>query len=150
MRERQERTRAAAAQRTEKLGSFNAHPPQEPPILADKMPLGQFEISAFTLGSALVFWPWHLCDLVSRLLFYRNSRHHGSDLISCLAMTLLQEIPERIDKNVIGGRSLVLPDTADIADPAYGCPFFGSQTNSGPQSIIRDVFLSRAHDSDCS
>jgi hypothetical protein len=30
----------------------------------------------------------------------------------------------------------------------YGCPFISGETNGSPLGIVRDVFLSGAHDSD--
>jgi hypothetical protein len=101
------------------------------------------------LGSPLVFQLWHHRDFVSRALVYRNGRYHGPNLIFGLALSFLQEIPERIDNNVIAGSSLVLLGPADLTDPAYSCPVFGCEANRGPASIVRDVLLSRAHGSDC-
>lgn len=103
---------------------------------------------ALAVGSPPVFRPWHLRDFTLRAVVYRNGRYHSPNLIFGLALSLRQEIPERVDKNVVAGSSLVLLGPADLADPAYGCPIFGCEADRGPVSIVRDVFFSRAHGSD--
>ena len=96
-------------------------------------------------GSALAFWLRHLCDFALLRALYRNGRYHGPNLVFGLTLSLLQEIPERIDEDVIAGRPLVFLGPADLANPPYRCPVFGGETNGSPVSLIRDVFFSRAH-----
>lgn len=103
----------------------------------------------FALGLPFVFRFWHLCNVVLRALAHRDDRYHRPNLIFGLALGLLQEIPKRIDKDVVAGGSLILFGPADFADPAYGRPVFGCEADRGPMSIIRDMLLSRAHGSDC-
>jgi hypothetical protein len=101
------------------------------------------------LHSALVFRVRHRRDFILRVIVCRNEWYGGPNLIFGLALSLLQEIPERIDENIVAGRPLVFPGTAELADPAYGRSVLGGETDGSPVSIVRDVFLSRAHGSDC-
>ena len=96
---------------------------------------------------ALAFWLWHLSDIVLSRLTSRGARYHGPDLIFSLALSLLQEVPESIDKNVVICRPPISFASTDLADPVYSCPFFGSETDGSPLGILRNVFLSWAHNS---
>jgi len=93
-----------------------------------------------------MFGLWHHPHIVLRALVYRDGRYHGPDLVFGLALGLVQKIPERIDEDVVCGCPLVFLGTANLFDPAYGCPLFCGERNGCPLGIIRDVFLSWAHD----
>jgi hypothetical protein len=82
-------------------------------------------------------------------LIYFDSWYSGPHLIFALALSLLEEIPERINKNVISGRALVFFGATDFTYPTYGGPILGSETNRRSLSVIRDVLLSRAHGLNC-
>ena len=91
----------------------------------------------------------HLSDSVLWALIYFDSWYSGQHLIFGLALGLLEEIPERIDKNVISGRALFLFGATDFTYPTYGGPILGSETNRCSLGVIRDVLLSRAHGLNC-
>jgi len=96
-------------------------------------------------GSALFLGLWHLGDFALRALVYGNRWQRCTDLIFGLTLGLLQEVPERVNKDVVYGRALVLLGAANLPYPVYGSPVLGSKANGGPVSIVRDVLLSRAH-----
>jgi len=87
----------------------------------------------------------HCRDVTLNRLGAWDGWHHGADLFPCLAFVLLQEIPQRVNEDVVGCRPLVLLGPTNLADPVYDRTFLSCQTNGGPLSAFRDVFFSRAH-----
>lgn len=81
-------------------------------------------------SSAFLFRLWHLSDFVLWALALMNRRgYSGANLLFGLPFSLLQEIPERVNENVIAGCPPVLLGATDFAYPPYGGSIFGSKTN---------------------
>jgi len=110
--------------------------------------VGKLATSAPTPGLASIFQLWHLCDFVLLAIICLNCRYHGPDLVFGFALRLLQEIPERINQNIVGRYALVFLASAYLFDPPDRCSLFGCETNRSPLGVVRDVFLSGAHGSD--
>ena len=95
--------------------------------------------------SALVLRLRHLRDLGLWALFRRSDGDHGLNLLFAFAMSFLYEMPERVDEDVVGCRPTVPQTSANITDPTYRRPILGREADRRSDSVIRDVFLSRAH-----
>ena len=68
-------------------------------------------------------------------------------LTPCFFLRFLQEVPERIDEDVINCCALAFRRAANCADPVDRSSVFGRETDRCSYGVVRDVFLSGAHDS---